>query len=156
MNSGIIPYDPIRRYISDYFNNPIVTYVGNTATGLKVYIANVVADNIISQRYILLTSDDKSTEKERHISEIDWNTFQTRTGKYKSGCSDFNYVRPEQSPLFENTLELVTVEEDKITFKSQKIRVNVVIQTENDHRSFNQLTNVARALETYSCLLIHL
>ena len=155
MQSGFMPYDPLRRFIAEYFGNPLLQNVGETKNGLSIFVAIVLSNNIMAQRYIMATTI-KTQNQKKYLSDIDWNTFQTRSGSISYDAPEFSYDIPMQTPLKENSMELMFsgVNDDKNTYVSQKLRCQVIIRTGN--RTYNNLSNIANALETYSCLLVHL
>jgi hypothetical protein len=152
MNSGFLAYDPLRRYIAEYFGNPIMYKVSSSVVSgknLKVYAINV-SENVASQRYLMATSEKDGPDL-LHLSDIDWNTFQTRTGNEYQHLPSITYEQPLQTPLRENIL-LSEVDDDRSIYKTDKFSCNIIVKTGS--QSFRNIRTFTSALETFRCLVM--
>ena len=120
MDSGFLGYDALKRYIAEYFGNPVLYKVGRKACGNKwvfIYVVNIT-ENIASQRYLMATTEMDGLNK-LHLSDINWNSFQTKTGyKYQDVPSVF-YQIPLQTPLRE-TINITEADEDGSIYRTDK------------------------------------
>jgi hypothetical protein len=162
-------YNPLRRYIADYFSNPVVYRIQNISSlpsngslgsiipsqTLAIFVANV-QDMTSSSRYILATaplSAIPSATTKIHLADLEWTSFQTRTGKEYENLPSFKYIPPEQTPLNEGIL-MTGADDTKSYYKcTQLICKNIIIKT-GAFRSYRNILSFAGALESYSCLVI--
>ena len=162
-------YNPLRNYVADYFGNPIVYRAPNVSTlptngmldtiipsqVLCCFVANV-QDLISSNRYILATipiSSIPAATTKIHLANLEWTSFQTRTGNEYENFPSFKYNPPDQTPL--NELVTMTNEDDTKNYYKcvQLICKNIVVKT-GMYRSYRNIMSFAGCLETYSCLVM--
>lgn len=156
--TGEIFSDPLkdmtRKYITEYFSNPVMTKVKNI-NSYTMYVVKIHAVLGIEHRYIMvfISKNENEIGSKKSLGELNWISLQTRTltDEHKVETHSYN---PTRYPPLNKNISLIEKNERQYLYSVESFPLSVVlIPKSKKEQEYNDKGNLIMALETYQTIL---
>jgi hypothetical protein len=145
----------IHRYMSNYFDNPILTK--NEEKGISsIYYAKVNTGLMLDNKYlvVIVNRDSSPIGTKKKLSEMSWASLQTRIIRDNLNCDKFSY-RPKKVIPFTDTIK-INDKNDKMVIYSHSSLKNIsitLLYVDKTSIQYPSQGTLLAALETYKTIL---
>lgn len=152
-------YNPLKEdvytYFVEYFRNPELVKIKNV-NQLSVYACKMYAIMGIDKRYIMavLPKDNSKIGTKKHLSELNWESLQTRTLTDNYDLPPYVYNSRLYKPL-NKMCHLKSKQPDSYIFDCDEypLRLSLLRTKEKSNLEYGQQITLISALETFQCLI---
>ena len=140
---------------TEYFNNPLMTKI-DTKEGKSIYAVKVDGNNSVNNKYIIvfINEDNLNIGRTKQLSELYWDSLQTRTLDKTYNVSNHNYsVRKYKELLI--PIQKTETKDKSSTYTCEGINTKVILLNyRNQYHNYKDRGTLLSAIETYNTILI--
>ena len=93
------PKNEIYDLFTNYFSNPILTKTKDIDNS-SIDMVRIISGYVVYNKYLIVSVDKDENKKgtKKRLSDLSWNSLQTRMLKENIVCDSYKYAVPEGSP----------------------------------------------------------
>lgn len=151
-------YDPRKQEVyplfTSYFNNPQMTKIKNV-NNYSMYMTKIHAILGIEFRYliVLCIQDGQPNGVKKFLSEIEWDSLQTRTLQEDHNHLPPHSYIPKRLLGLDNKIRLTGRDEKQYSYLVEKMPLKITLLTKSKNIDYNSTGSVVNALETYQTIV---
>lgn len=138
----------------DYFNNPVMTKI-DSKKGKSIYGVKV-RENDLDNKFIIVFIDEDNLNigKIKHLSELCWDSLQTRTLDTAYNVITHNYKIRKCKDLL-HTIHKQNTDEKGCSYICEGLPLKVkLLNYKNQYHNYKEKGTLLSAIETYNTIII--
>ena len=141
---------------TEYFNNPKMTKIVSKE-GKSIYGVKIKGNNIDNKFIIVFINEDNlNIGRTKHLSELHWDSLQTRTLDTKYNVDTHSYEIRKYKELLHSIHKKETNEKNcSYTCEGLPLKI-VLLNYKNQYHSYKEKGTLLSAIETYNTILIRI
>lgn len=139
---------------TEYFNNPVMTKM-DSKEGKSIYGVKVKGNGVDNKFIIVFINEDNlNMGKTKHLSELYWDSLQTRTLDTTYNVATHNYEIRKYKDLL-HTIHKQNTDEKGCSYICESLPLKVkLLNYKNQYHNYKEKGTLLSAIETYNTIII--